>query len=143
MSLRNADVVKTETNVSARGPGRQPERLRHNSRRHVLPWIPLVLLPVAAFAQTECVDCHPAIAAELKKPVVHPGGCLACHIDHRAAGAHGAPPYLKARQPALCLGCHEAGAAKLVTAHQGQPFQAAVCSGVPRSACLAQREADL
>ena len=57
-------------------------------------WIPIVLLPVAAFAQTECVDCHALIAAALKKPVVHPGGCLACHIEHQAAGAHGSPPYL-------------------------------------------------
>lgn len=91
-------------------------------------WIPMVLLPVAAGAQTQCVDCHPAIAAELKKPVVHPGGCLQCHMEHRAAGAHGTPPYLKGSQPALCLGCHAADAAKLVTAHQGQPFQAAVCT---------------
>jgi predicted CXXCH cytochrome family protein len=91
-------------------------------------WIPVLLLPVAAWAETDCVDCHAAVAAELKKPAVHPGGCLACHVEHRAAGAHAPPPYLKARQPALCLGCHEAGAERLATAHQQQPFQAAVCT---------------
>lgn len=92
-------------------------------------WIPIVLWPVVACAQTECVDCHAAIAAALKKPAVHPGGCLSCHTNHRSTGSQGVPPYLKAREPALCLSCHEASAEKLAAAHQQQPFQTALCTG--------------
>lgn len=101
-------------------------------------WIPIVLWPMVASAQTpapgaaaedaKCIGCHAAIAAELKKPAVHPGGCLACHTEHRA-GSQAPPPYLKARQPALCLGCHEARFERLMAVHQQQPFQAAVCTG--------------
>ena len=97
-------------------------------------WIPGVVCAVAGLAQKpagagnpECLKCHAGIAAELNKPVVHPGDCLSCHINHRAGGQAG-PPYLKAGQTALCLGCHDAGSEKLVAAHQDQPFQAAVCT---------------
>jgi predicted CXXCH cytochrome family protein len=101
--------------------------------RIVSRWIPILLWPLAACAQTApapdaaCLGCHPGIAAEFKKPVVHPGGCLACHVEHRT-GSGAPPPYLKARPPALCLACHQASAEKLVNAHQRQPFQTADCT---------------
>ncbi len=98
-------------------------------------WIPILLWPAALCAQaaggaedSACLKCHPQIAAELKKPAVHPERCLACHIEHRAGGK-AAAPYLKEKQPALCLACHEPNAGRLVKAHQEQPFQNAVCTG--------------
>lgn len=36
---------------------------------------------------------------------------------------------MKDAQPALCLGCHEAGSGKLAAVHRGQPFGKAVCTG--------------
>jgi predicted CXXCH cytochrome family protein len=82
----------------------------------------------AVAGQADCLGCHAPIADELKKPIVHPGDCLVCHIDHRAAQGT-KPPYLKSAQPGLCLDCHEARSEKLAAAHHGQPFQTAVCTG--------------
>ncbi len=76
----------------------------------------------------ECLGCHGAIAAALRKRVVHAAmahGCTGCHIDHRRAPP--SPHSLKTPEPQLCLGCHQPGE-KLTAAHQQQPFEKSVCT---------------
>ncbi len=89
---------------------------------------------VAEPEASACLSCHGAIEAALKKKVKHAAmelGCVSCHLDHRQAPAGGEriPRYLTARQPELCLTCHEAGDKQLGVAHRGQPFGKAVCTG--------------
>ncbi len=59
-----------------------------------------------------------ALAAPVKR-FVHPGECASCHVDDRKT---------RAAEPGLCLTCHDPGSQTLVSAHQGQPFQTAVCT---------------
>ncbi len=88
-----------------------------------------ILWPFLAAAAQPCLQCHAPVAEQLKKPVVHPGECTVCHVDHKAGRGGVAPPYLTGPQPGLCLTCHPADAPKLAQAHQGQPFQNARCTG--------------
>jgi predicted CXXCH cytochrome family protein len=61
----------------------------------------------------------PQETAKANRRFVHPGECSICHTDI---------PKIRAAQPQLCLGCHDAKSAKLAAAHRGQPFQAAICT---------------
>lgn len=86
-------------------------------------------------APAACLKCHAPIAALMAKKFKHAameGGCESCHVNHRdrkaAEGANG-KPYLSDKQAALCGMCHDLADKKIASAHKGQPFETALCSG--------------
>jgi predicted CXXCH cytochrome family protein len=88
----------------------------------------------AAAEGSDCLKCHSPIQAVLQKKVKHAAldmGCSSCHIDHRqpAAGAERLLHYLNAKQPGVCLTCHDAADQKLAASHRGQPFEKSQCTG--------------
>jgi predicted CXXCH cytochrome family protein len=94
--------------------------------------VPTAIITGAA-KNAECLSCHAPIAAQLKEEVVHRAleiGCETCHIDHLAGAVKSkAAHYVNAAQPALCASCHDLKSEALATAHRGQPFEKALCTG--------------
>jgi predicted CXXCH cytochrome family protein len=79
-----------------------------------------------------CLSCHNIGVDVSEKGSRHAAldmGCGTCHVTHKV----GDPTQREFKQhlvkdaPALCLDCHDAKDASLITAHQGQPFGTADC----------------
>jgi len=83
-------------------------------------------------AQNLCLTCHTQGTNVPEKGSRHAAldmGCETCHVTHKV-GAKGQQEFdyhLTKASPALCLDCHDATAADLLKAHQGQPFGTANC----------------
>ena len=82
--------------------------------------------------QNLCLTCHTQGLNVPKDGSRHAAldmGCSTCHVTHKV-GEKGKVEFdyhLTKATPALCLDCHDATAADLVKAHQGQPFGTANC----------------
>src|SRR5271165_6646319 len=82
--------------------------------------------------QNLCLECHTEGMNIPEKGSRHAAldmGCETCHVTHKV-GEKGKIEYdyhLTKATPALCLDCHDATAADLIKAHQGQPFGTANC----------------
>ena len=83
-----------------------------------------------------CLQYQDPKSLEPLKKFVEPGlkqGCSACHLDcNRLSAANRKEPpehYLKAQEPALCMGCHASLGKDLAPAHDNQPLGESKCSG--------------
>jgi predicted CXXCH cytochrome family protein len=83
-------------------------------------------------ADNLCLSCHTQGMNVPEKGSRHAAldmGCDTCHTTHKT-GEKGKVEFdfhLTKATPALCLDCHDAKDAKLVQAHQNQPFATADC----------------
>src|SRR5271157_965767 len=80
-----------------------------------------------------CLDCHEKGLNVPDKGSRHAAldmGCDACHVTHKVGeiGKREFDFHLTKAVPELCFGCHDTKDAKLVSAHQGQPFAGAICT---------------
>jgi predicted CXXCH cytochrome family protein len=86
----------------------------------------------ATKAENLCLSCHTEGMNVPEKGSRHAAldmGCDTCHTTHKT-GEKGKVEFdfhLTKATPALCLDCHDAKDAKLVQAHQNQPFATADC----------------
>jgi predicted CXXCH cytochrome family protein len=93
-----------------------------------------LLKPVSGAGKDEniCLTCHQVGVGVEKGGSRHVAldmGCDTCHTPHKT-GERGKREFdfqLKKDDPALCMDCHDTKGAKLIEAHQGQPFATADC----------------
>jgi predicted CXXCH cytochrome family protein len=83
-------------------------------------------------ADNLCLSCHNQGVNVPEKGSRHAAldlGCETCHVTHKVGekGKVEFDNHLTKSTPALCLDCHDATAADLIKAHQGQPFATANC----------------
>jgi predicted CXXCH cytochrome family protein len=79
-----------------------------------------------------CLSCHRTglnVPKEGSRHAALDMGCETCHVTHKTGerGKQEFDDHLTKATPALCLDCHDANAADLQKAHQGQPFATANC----------------
>lgn len=96
----------------------------------------LLLRPTEGSTPEEnlCLGCHTNITEQLKKETPHGAiefGCSTCHTTHKSEpeDSFEGQFHLTVSSPDLCLTCHDIEDETLQTAHSGQPFQTAQCSG--------------
>jgi len=94
-----------------------------------------LLLKTASGGKAEnlCLGCHEQGVKVPDKGSRHAAldmGCDSCHVTHKVGeiGKQEFDYHLTKAVPELCLGCHDTKEAKLVAAHQGQPFAGATCT---------------
>ena len=80
-----------------------------------------------------CLSCHDKGVNVPDKGSRHAAldmGCDTCHVAHKVSeiGKQEFDFHLTKAAPALCVGCHDTSDAKLIAAHQGQPFAGATCT---------------
>jgi len=84
-------------------------------------------------ADNLCLGCHEQglnVPGKGSRHAALDMGCGTCHVTHKVGetGKQEFDFHLTKAVPELCLGCHDTKDAKLVAAHQGQPFATATCT---------------
>jgi predicted CXXCH cytochrome family protein len=89
-----------------------------------------------AVTKKGCSQYQDPKSIEPLKKFIEPGmkqGCVACHLscDKLSPADQKEPPeyYLKAKEPALCLECHDSSSKDLSPAHDNQPLGKSKCTG--------------